>query len=125
MQTQLHYRLSAFKDAWGRRLLIGAPYLWLLLFFLIPFAIVVKISFSMADIAIPPYTAIVGYADEMLSLHLNLGNYIFLVDDELYLFAYLTSIKLALISTIFCLFLGYAMSRGPGRQRERKHCLCC
>ncbi|MGI9274881.1 MAG: ABC transporter permease subunit [Endozoicomonas sp.] len=119
MQAQLHHRLSAFKAAWGRRLLIGAPYLWLLLFFLVPFAIVVKISFSMADIAIPPYTAIVEYADEMLSFHLNLGNYLFLADDELYLLSYLTSIRLALFSTIFCLLLGYpmayAMSRAPAR----------
>ena len=56
MQALLQDRVRAFKALWGRRLVIGVPYLWLMVFFLIPFIIVLKISFSMADIAIPPYT---------------------------------------------------------------------
>ncbi len=119
MQALLQDRVRAFKALWGRRLVIGVPYVWLLLFFLIPFAIVVKISFSMADIAIPPYTQIIGYVDEMLTINLNIGNYLYLADDELYLIAYLTSIKLAFIATILCLLLGYpmayAMSKAPKR----------
>lgn len=114
-------RINAFKGAWGRRLVIGVPYLWLLLFFLVPFTIVVKISVSTADIAIPPYTELVSYFNEMLTINLNLGNYFYLFEDSLHLHAYLTSIRLALFSTIFCLLLGYpmayAMAQAPsGRQ---------
>ena len=115
-------RVDALRAQWGRRCVLGVPYVWLLLFFLVPFMIVVKISFASAEIAIPPYSAIVEYMDEMLTLNLNMGNYLFLADDEMYLQAYLTSIKLALIATFFCLMLGYpmayAIARAAGRQQS-------
>ena len=115
-------QVNAFKGLWGRRLVIGVPYLWLFLFFLVPFIIVVKISFSMADIAIPPYTQVVEYFDEILTINLNIGNYFYLFQDSIYLYSYLTSIRLAFFSTVFCLLLGYpmayAMSRAPGRQQS-------
>ncbi len=115
-------RVDALRAQWGRRCVLGVPYFWLLLFFLVPFMIVVKISFASAEIAIPPYSAIVEYMDEMLTLNLNMGNYLFLADDEMYLQAYLTSIKLALIATFFCLMLGYpmayAIARAAGRQQS-------
>ena len=115
-------RVDALRAQWGRRLVLGVPYFWLLLFFLVPFMIVVKISFATAEIAIPPYSDIVEYIDEMLTFNLNMGNYLFLADDEMYLQAYLTSIRLALVATFFCLMLGYpmayAMARAPGRQQS-------
>ncbi|MDP9218617.1 putrescine ABC transporter permease PotH, partial [Pseudomonas sp. GP01-A8] len=40
----------------GRHVVIGIPFLWLFLFFMLPFFIVLKISFAEADVAIPPYT---------------------------------------------------------------------
>ena len=52
----------------GRRLVISVPFLWLMLFFLLPFAIVLKISFAEADVAIPPYTDIFAYADQQLQV---------------------------------------------------------
>lgn len=116
-------QIHAFKALWGRRAVIGVPYLWLLLFFLVPFAIVVKISFSMAEIAIPPYTHIVEYVDEMLTINLNIGNYLFLADDELYLVAYLTSIKLAFVSTLLCLLLGYPMAYAMSQASSRRQTL--
>ena len=116
-------QVNVFKALWGRRAVIGVPYIWLLLFFLVPFAIVVKISFSMAEIAIPPYSQIVEYVDEMLTINLNLGNYIFLAEDELYLLAYLTSIKLAFISTVLCLFLGYPMAYAMSQASKRRQSL--
>jgi len=60
----------------GRRLTIGVPFVWLFLFFLLPFLIVLKISFSVADVAIPPYTELFSYADQQLDIALNFGNYI-------------------------------------------------
>ena len=56
----------------GRRLVIGVPFLWLFLFFLLPFAIVLKISFAEADVAIPPYTEIFRYAEQQLQVLINL-----------------------------------------------------
>ena len=94
----------------GRFWVISAPYLWLFLFFLAPFAIVLKISFSESAIAIPPYKPLLEYAEQSLSSAINLGNYIFLSEDSLYYAAYLGSLKIALISTLICLFLGYPMA---------------
>jgi len=102
----------------GRRLVISVPFLWLMLFFLLPFAIVLKISFAEADVAIPPYTDIFAYADQQLQVLINLGNYIFLSEDELYLAAYLGSLKIALFSTLLCLLIGYPMAYAIARARK-------
>jgi len=99
----------------GRQLVVGIPFLWLLLFFLLPFAIVLKISFSEAAVAIPPYTEIVAYVDQRLEVLVNLGNYLFLAEDELYLAAYLGSLKIAGICTLLCLLLGYPMAYAIAR----------
>nr|WP_313087397.1 ABC transporter permease subunit [Pseudomonas sp.] len=102
----------------GRRLVIGVPFIWLILFFLLPFAIVLKISFAEADVAIPPYTDIFAYADQQLQVLINLGNYIFLSEDELYLAAYLGSLKIAFFSTLLCLLIGYPMAYAIARARK-------
>ncbi|HCG40478.1 MAG TPA: putrescine ABC transporter permease PotH, partial [Pseudomonas sp.] len=102
----------------GRRLVISVPFLWLMLFFLLPFAIVLKISFAEADVAIPPYTDIFAYADQQLQVLINLGNYIFLSEDELYLAAYLGSLKIAFFSTLLCLLIGYPMAYAIARARK-------
>jgi putrescine transport system permease protein len=94
----------------ARTWVVAIPYVWLLLFFLVPFLIVFKISFAESEIAMPPYSAIVEYADEMLSFNVNLGNFSMLLDDDLYLVAYLSSIKIALISSLICLLIGYPMA---------------
>ncbi|WP_421683128.1 ABC transporter permease subunit [Stutzerimonas urumqiensis] len=102
----------------GRRLVIGVPFVWLVLFFLLPFVIVLKISFSEADVAIPPYTEIFGYVEQKLQIVINLGNYIFLSEDELYLAAYLGSLKVAFVSTLLCLVIGYPMAYAIARARK-------
>ncbi|MFG0382591.1 ABC transporter permease subunit [Pseudomonas sp. zbq_18] len=99
----------------GRHAVIGVPFFWLFLFFLLPFFIVLKISFAEADVAIPPYTEIYSWADNQLSIFLNLGNYVFLSEDELYLAAYLGSLKMAFISTALCLLIGYPMAYSIAR----------
>lgn len=103
----------------GRRGVIALPLVWLTLFFLLPFALVLKISLSESVIAIPPYGPLVEYADQTLHVFLNMGNYLFLLSDSLYLAAYWGSIKTAFISTTVCLLIGYpmayAMARAPGR----------
>ena len=99
----------------GRDFVIGVPFLWLFMFFVLPFAIVVKISFAEADVAIPPYTQIYSYVDQQLQVLLNLGNYLMLTGDELYISAYLGSLKMAFISTLLCLLIGYPMAYAIAR----------
>jgi putrescine transport system permease protein len=100
----------------GRNLVTAVPYLWLIVFFLIPFAIVLKISFSSTQIAMPPYAPLVHWAGEkMVQLQLNLGNFAFLVEDNLYWTAYLNSIFVAGVSTLICLLIGYPIAYAIAR----------
>ncbi|MCL5424974.1 MAG: ABC transporter permease subunit [Gammaproteobacteria bacterium] len=114
-------RVSALVKRWqlGRRAVIAFPLVWLILFFLLPFALVLKISLSEAAIAIPPYGPLLEYADQTLHIFLSLGNYLFLLSDSLYVAAYWGSIKTAFIATSVCLLIGYpmayAMARAPAR----------
>lgn len=100
----------------GRALVISIPYLWLLLFFVIPFVIVLKIAFATTQIGIPPYTPLWEWIDELaLTVRLNLANFAFLLQDTLYASAYLYSVKVAAISTFLCLLVGYPMAYGMAR----------
>ena len=89
---------------------ISVPYAWMLLFFAVPFLIVLKIAFSQQAIAIPPYTPIVEVVNEAVTLKLNLSNFIELLRDAHYLQAYASSLKIAAISTLLCLLIGYPMA---------------
>jgi putrescine transport system permease protein len=92
------------------------PYLWLLLFFLIPFVIVLKISFSHSAIAMPPYEPLWHWASEkLLEIRLNFANFAFLVEDNLYWRSYLNSIFVAGASTLGCLLIGYPMAYAMAR----------
>jgi putrescine transport system permease protein len=79
----------------GRGLVIAVPMVWLLVFFLIPFLVVAKISVSEAMIARPPYAPLSEWIDGRLVLSLNFENYAYLWDDPLYLNAYFFSIRVA------------------------------
>ncbi|GAB2578009.1 ABC transporter permease subunit [Nitrincola alkalisediminis] len=99
----------------GRTVVFGIPFIWLLLFFLLPFALVLKISFSSALIAVPPYQPVFSYINETLNIVLNFGNYLFLASDSLYVAAYWGSVKIAFISTLVCLLIGYPMAYAIAR----------
>lgn len=103
----------------GRHAVIGVPFFWMLLFFLLPFAIILKISFAEADIAIPPYTSLTEWADNQLTVLLNFGNYVLLGEDQLYIAAYLGSLKIALVSTVLCLLVGYPMAYAIARSSKQ------
>ena len=102
----------------GRQAVIGVPFLWLFLFFALPFLIVIKISFAEADVAIPPYTEIFTYAEQKLDIVLNFANYALLTGDDLYISAYLGSLKMAFFSTLLCLLIGYPMAYGISIARK-------
>jgi putrescine transport system permease protein len=99
----------------SRWLVIGTPYLWLLLFFAIPFAIVLKISFSHIAEASPPYTNLIEHVKNDVTLRLNLGNYQSMIENPKYLSAFLSSLKIAAISTFFCLLIGYPLAYAISR----------
>ena len=87
------------------------PTFWLGIFFLIPFLVVLKISLSQATIAMPPYLPIFEWVQgTLLEIRLDFANYLFLVDDPLYGAAYFESIRIAFISTIITLLIGYPMA---------------
>jgi putrescine transport system permease protein len=100
----------------ARTAVSSVPMVWLLLFFLVPFVIVLKISFSEALLAMPPYAPLLAWTHErVLSIQLHLANYHFLFSDALYLDSFLYSLKVAAVSTALCLLLGYPMALGITR----------
>ena len=100
-----------------RWVVIAIPYVWLGVFFLLPFLIVLKLSFSEVVLAQPPYLPLLNWGEGGLHINLNLENYKLLLDDDLYLRSYLNSLRIAAISTLFALLIGfpmaYAMARAP------------
>ena len=107
----------------GRWVVILPPALWMTIFLLIPLAVVFKISFSEAVVARPPYLPLLTFGDDgSVQLTLHLSNYLFLGQDTLYIAAYLNSIKIAFISTVLALLVGYPIAyfiaRSPDRWRN-------
>ena len=100
------------QDQLWRRFAIAAPYLWLLVFFLAPFAIIFKISLADPILAQPPYSPAFDSGNGLL---LTLKNYTFLLTDKLYAVAYLRSVVMAAITTLLCLLLGFPMAYGIAR----------
>jgi putrescine transport system permease protein len=103
------------SQASGRRLVAAVPSLWLLLLFLVPFLIVFRISFSEVRLAIPPYTPLIAWHHGSPSLEVHASAYSFLFTDPLYLSSYLYSLKVAAVSTLCCLALGYPMAYAIAR----------
>lgn len=109
-------RLSRLKALFsGRSAVISLPYAWLLLFFALPFLIVLKISIS--EMETVHFKDLMSYADGMLRITLKFGNYLFITEDELYFSAYLTSLKFAALTTLGCLFIGYPFAYFMARTR--------
>ena len=89
----------------GRWAVIGVPYFWLLLFFMLPFLIVLKISVS--EMETVTFKDVLTWKDGVLALSLKLSNYASLVQDDLYFLTYVSSLKYAAVTTVLCLFIGY------------------
>ena len=106
--------------SFGVRWVLLLPYLWLLLFFLAPFVIVLKISFSQTAISLPPYVPVLDLSAGWQGIktffdHLTTDGYQLLGSDPLYLFSYLKSLKVAAISTVILLVVGYPIAYGIAR----------
>ncbi len=111
LSTSRLTRLSRRVQAGWKSAIVGIPFFWLLLFFLIPFVIVLKISFAESLIASPPFSSLFQWAEDgSFNLRLLFDNFKWLAEDELYLNTYLNSVKIAGISTIWCLLIGYPIA---------------
>ncbi|OSN07681.1 putrescine ABC transporter permease PotH [Lonsdalea iberica] len=102
--------LRRWRMLYGHKLVIALPYLWLLCLFMLPFLIVFKISLAEMARTVPPYTDLMTWVDGTLNIALNIGNYLQLLSDPLYIEAYLQSLQVAAISTLLCLLLGYPLA---------------
>ena len=109
-------------ESWGARLMVRVPFLWLVVFFLIPFLIVIKISLSQTAIAMPPYVPTLDLAAGWAGIQeffagLGLDNFTTLLSDDIYALSYLKSLQVAAVSTAILLVIGYpiayAMARAP------------
>ena len=94
----------------GRTTVIGVPFIWLTLFFAVPFVLVFKISFADQMMAVPPYTNLLEMKDGVVHFALQLGHYAFLLQDDLYIATYISSLKMAAVSTLLCLLIGYPIA---------------
>ena len=101
-----------------------APYVWMVLFFLVPFAFVLKISLSQTAISQPPYTPVFDLAAGFAALEaafagLSSDNFHLLVSDDLYVLSYLRSLVVAAVSTSILLLIGYPIAYGMARRPKR------
>lgn len=104
------------RDTLWQRVAIAAPYLWLLLFFLLPFAIILKISFADPVIALPPFTPLI---DDSGNISASVDNYAFVLTEKLYIVTYLKSVLMAAVATLICLLLGFPMAYAIARAEAR------
>ncbi len=103
--------LQRWLGANGQRLIVGIPWFWLALFFVLPFLFILKISLSEPQLAQPPYQDwIREFEDGLLTITLNFGNYLLLLEDDLYFSALMGSLSIATVSTLICLLIGYPMA---------------
>jgi putrescine transport system permease protein len=110
-QPTLFDRLIRLLQRNWKSLIVFVPFFWLLIFFLAPFFIVLKISLSEAIIASPPFLPMIEWADEgVMRIKLVFDNYAYLWEDDLYFNTYVSSLKISSISTVLCLLIGYPMA---------------
>jgi len=108
-----------FSQRWLTRLVIAPPFLWLALFLLLPFLLVLKISVSDVQFGIPPYTPLFERDGQTLSFTLHLRGFAQLFSDSLYLVTWLNSLKMAAITTLFCILIGYPLAWQIARSAPR------
>jgi putrescine transport system permease protein len=101
-----------------------APYLWMALFFLVPFGFVLKISLSQTAIAQPPYLPVFDLTQGLAAIKaaaagLSLDNFKLLISDNLYVLSYLRSLVIAMVSTSILLLIGYPIAYGMARLPKR------
>ena len=113
----------------GRRWVIGVPFVWLLIFFVVPFLILLRISVTDMGNGVDPFAPVVQAIEGSLHISLKYQNYLSIFEqandqgvmtagETIYMLAYLTSVKFALWTTILCLFIGYPFAYFIARARK-------
>jgi len=110
------------KRDWWRKFAIGLPFLWLSVFFLLPFFFIMKLSVAESEMGIPPFSPLISqWVGWLPTFDLHWDSFGYLTEDWLYASAYLNSLKTALITTIGCVLIGYPMAyaivTAPPRRR--------
>ncbi len=106
-------RLGRWAQSRWRTIIVVIPFAWLLLFFLAPFFIVAKISVAELAIASPPFTKMIEWTDGgILTIRIVFDNFIYILEDSLYVNTYINSLKISVTCTILCLLLGYPIAYG-------------
>lgn len=100
----------------GSSITIFVPYFWLSLFFLLPLILIFVISLTQTvDLQQPPYSPIITSTEDTVRINIFFGNYLALAEDQLYVLSIVNSVKIATISTFFCLLIGFPMAYGIAR----------
>jgi len=100
----------------GRFAVIAVPYAWLLVFFLLPFLVVAKISVS--EMETTTIKDIIVWKEGALAITARIGNYLLLAQDDLYLRTYASSLGYAAVTTVLCLAIGYPFAYFMARARR-------
>ncbi|MDB4220608.1 ABC transporter permease subunit [Amylibacter sp.] len=104
--------MRSLQENW-RTVVIIIPFIWLLMFFLFPFFIVAKISLAEIKIASPPFTKMVDWSDGgIMTVRIVFDNFLYIINDSLYVDTYFNSVKIASTATIISLLLGYPIAYG-------------
>jgi putrescine transport system permease protein len=103
----------------GKKTVIGIPLVWLLLFLFLPFLYLFKISLADAVIAAPPFTALTHFENGVLNLTLDFKHYALAITHSGFLWAFLSSIRLAFITTCLCIVIGYPMAYAIARMKSK------
>lgn len=112
-QVSIGKRLSRMAQSNWRAIIVFIPYVWLLLFFLLPFFIVAKISLAELQISSPPFSDMIEWTDSgIMTIRLVFDNYLYIISDNLYFDTYVNSLKISVTSTILCLLFGYPIAYG-------------
>ena len=113
----------------GKRFIIGVPFVWLLVFFVVPFLILARISITDMGNGVDPFAPLMETVDGVLHIMLKYQNYLSIFEDAdqggaaafgetIYFEAYLTSVKYAFWTTVLCLFIGYPFAYFIARARK-------
>ena len=110
--TKMEWFSEKLQSSW-KTVVIAVPYIWLIIFFLAPFFMVLKISLAESVFAQPPYAPLFEWvSDGVLAIRIVFDNFLYLWEDSLYVNTYLNSIKISSISTVLCLLIGYPIAYG-------------
>ena len=112
-KASLLVRLSRSLQSSWKSVVVAIPFFWLLIFFLVPFLIVLKISIAEALIASPPFSPLLDWSEDgIVMIRLVFDNFTYLWEDDLYVKTYINSVKISTISTLICLLIGYPIAYG-------------